>query len=227
VKTRQTGNIIQAFIITVWLVSFALAFVNFARFGSLMYLGLIMTLGTMPLAWKYGRIYCGWICPMGGVLDNVVARASRGNRPPRWIRASHLRIGAFIFFAGLGLFYWHRFPRGLALGWRGVVLGPPMLLLMSMMVVAVAVGILYRKRVFCAHLCPVGFIVAGISRGSDYDLRRTEKCLDCGKCERVCVLDDKTWPGKKSAGPECIRCMECSFACPAQAITFADGRGAS
>ena len=64
-KTKLASNLIQRFTITIWLIAFALAVWNFKRFGSLMYLGMIMMLGTMPLAVSYGRVYCGWLCPMG------------------------------------------------------------------------------------------------------------------------------------------------------------------
>ncbi|NMB16533.1 MAG: 4Fe-4S binding protein [Firmicutes bacterium] len=219
-KTKQAGNLIQKFTITIWLIAFALAFWNFKRFGSLMYLGMIMMLGTMPLALSYGRVYCGWLCPMGGLLDNLLPRLSRNRPSPPWLRHPSVRIASLIFFGGLGVFFWNRFPEGLSLNWRGVVLGPVLLVMMTMMATALTLGLLYRRRAFCAHLCPTGFIGALLSRSSHHDLYRQDACLDCGKCERVCVLEDKTWADGKRAGAECIRCLECAFACPVQAIAY-------
>jgi polyferredoxin len=213
--------LIQKFTITIWLIAFGLAVWNFKRFGSLMYLGMIMMLGTMPLALIYGRVYCGWLCPMGGLLDNLLARISRNRPSPPWLRHPATRIAAVIFFGGPWPFLLEAVPPGaLALNWRGVTLGPILLLMMTMMLTAITLGVLYRRRAFCAHLCPTGFLGALLSRASHYDLYRQEACLDCGKCERICVLEGKTWTDGKGAGPECIRCLECAFACPVQAIAY-------
>ena len=111
-----------------------------------MYLGMIMMLGTMPLALIYGRVYCGWLCPMGGLLDNLLARISRNRPSPPWLRHPATRIAAVIFFGGLGLFFWKRFPQGLALNWRGVTLGPILLLMMTMMLTAITLGYCIAAR---------------------------------------------------------------------------------
>ncbi|MGI6036988.1 MAG: 4Fe-4S binding protein [Limnochordia bacterium] len=219
-KIKPVGNLLQPFILVIWLLSFALALYDFSRFRGLMYLGLIMMLGTMPLALKYGRIYCGWLCPMGAVLDNLIAPFSRGKPVPKFLQSKGARIGSFLIFSGLALLFFFLFPKGAALGWRGVVIGFPLLVMMVMMITAITLGILFRRRAFCAHLCPFGTLETLFSATSSYDLIRDEHCLNCNKCSRVCVLDSKTWRDGKHAGADCIRCLECTFACPVDALTF-------
>ena len=43
------------------------------------------------------------------------------------------------------------------------------------------------------------------------------KCIDCGKCEKVCKMDVDI--RKNSSHLECIRCHECTKACPTKAIS--------
>ena len=43
------------------------------------------------------------------------------------------------------------------------------------------------------------------------------KCIDCGKCARVCKMDVDI--RKNNAHLECIRCHECTKACPTKAIS--------
>ncbi len=49
----------------------------------------------------------------------------------------------------------------------------------------------------------------------------TDKCISCGKCERVCPLDNiKLVNGKPKWGKECTHCMACIGICPTEAIEY-------
>lgn len=49
--------------------------------------GLAFVLGGLWLAWKYGRLYCGWLCPHGSVVETVNALMRRaGGTPSLWER---------------------------------------------------------------------------------------------------------------------------------------------
>lgn len=49
----------------------------------------------------------------------------------------------------------------------------------------------------------------------------TDKCTDCGKCERRCPLNNvKIVNGKPVWGKECTHCMACIAGCPAEAIEY-------
>lgn len=51
--------------------------------------------------------------------------------------------------------------------------------------------------------------------------RTTEKCVSCGKCEKVCPLSNITLKdGKPVWGKDCTHCMACICKCPAEAIEY-------
>ena len=89
-----------------------------------------------------------------------------------------------------------------------------------------AVGIILAyafkdNRAFCKYICPVTVFLKPMSYFSL--LRITcdkEKCVDCGKCKRVCPMDvDMTDNSRKREnGTECILCMECVKSCPKNAL---------
>lgn len=51
--------------------------------------------------------------------------------------------------------------------------------------------------------------------------RATEKCISCGKCEKICPLNSiKITDGKPEWGKNCTHCMACIARCPAEAIEY-------
>lgn len=49
----------------------------------------------------------------------------------------------------------------------------------------------------------------------------TEKCVSCGKCEKLCPLANITvTDGKPVWGKDCTHCMACICKCPAEAIEY-------
>ncbi len=51
--------------------------------------------------------------------------------------------------------------------------------------------------------------------------RSTEKCVSCGKCEKVCPLSNITIKdGRPVWGKDCTHCMACICKCPAEAIEY-------
>ncbi len=63
--------------------------------------GLITLLLTVAL----GRVWCGWLCPLGTVLDGMPTRKSRLNDPdlpPRWRQVKHFLLALILIAALLG-----------------------------------------------------------------------------------------------------------------------------
>lgn len=49
----------------------------------------------------------------------------------------------------------------------------------------------------------------------------TDKCISCGKCEKLCPLGNiKLQNGKPVYGERCTHCMACICACPTEAIEY-------
>jgi MauM/NapG family ferredoxin protein len=75
------------------------------------------------------------------------------------------------------------------------------------------------KRFWCRNLCPLGGLLALISRGSFFKRIPGKACRNCGLCERHCRMDafDKT---HHFLPEECSLCMDCLAFCPENITTF-------
>jgi formate hydrogenlyase subunit 6/NADH:ubiquinone oxidoreductase subunit I len=53
------------------------------------------------------------------------------------------------------------------------------------------------------------------------DFHTTEKCIGCGKCVKVCPLNNIALQNKKPLwGDHCTHCMACICNCPTEAIEY-------
>lgn len=56
---------------------------------------------------------------------------------------------------------------------------------------------------------------------SDKGFRVTDACISCGKCEKLCPVNDvKLKEGKPVWGGDCTNCMACICGCPTEAIEY-------
>ena len=112
------------------------------------------------------------------------------------------------FFAGLPLFGLApelRDAAGFRFLWKLILL---LLILFS------AIG---YYRPFCKYLCPLGALYGFFNPVSIYRLAiDRERCTGCGACAAACGMGVKVW--KDPGSMECIRCGDCSRACPEKAI---------
>ncbi len=96
----------------------------------------------------------------------------------------------------------------------------PLILLLAIL----GLGLLGR-RFWCRAFCPLGAMLALITRFSPFRRVVSDKlCTHCGLCRRHCSMgairedETSTLPG------ECIDCGVCAAVCPARAVSFRMGR---
>ncbi|MDP6636402.1 MAG: 4Fe-4S binding protein [Phycisphaerae bacterium] len=190
------------------------------------------------------RVFCGWICPMGALIDAfdwLVGRWTRPihQRPGRWwTRARYgvlgVVIGASLFgvmLAGFvaplvvltrgSVFTIGRVQGGAARGWETLTpAGWAVWISAGILAGTLLVGLLGR-RFWCRVLCPSGALLSLASGGRIYERRVNSNCTGCGKCVDTCafgaVNDDFT-----TRHGACAFCRTCSAICPAEAISFAN-----
>lgn len=200
--------------------------------------GLLIVFGAI-----FGRFICGWLCPFGLVQDllHKIPTGKKFKKLPGDRVLSCIKYGILAVLVVL-LPSTIRSAFGIATPWfcklvcpSGTLMGGIPLLLTNTSLRGAAGGLFWWKlglllfllvvalfvwRPFCRYLCPLGAIygffnpVAAIRYRID-----TEKCTQCGACQRACKMNICTY--QKPNSMECVRCGECKNACPQQAILIA------
>ena len=192
-----------------------------------------------------GRFICGWLC-LFGLIQELLYKIplpklkvpKKIDRVLRYLKYAVLLILVFLlpFFwrseLGVGEPFFCKYlcPVGTLEG------GVPLVLLQEQLKSAagflfrwkfalmalVLLSSVYIHRPFCKYLCPLGAFYALFQKVSVLLLKLDkEKCVSCGKCEKICPMDVAVTRDPNSA--ECIRCGACVRACPAGALRFGSG----
>lgn len=190
------------------------------------------------------RGFCGYICPLGTLIDLfdwlVGRRVTRFRVADDgwWVHIKYYLLAGVLlcslcgvlvsgFVAALPvltrgmLFLFEPFQTAASRGWHNV---PPLngghFLSIALFFAVLALGFL-KPRFWCKYVCPSGavFSLGNIFRASE---RKVESsCIHCNKCIEICPFDaiklDFT-----TRTSDCTLCQTCGGVCPTQAIKFVD-----
>lgn len=177
------------------------------------------------LTFLLGRVFCGWVCPLGTIIDVVRVRRRRQRVgrdrfvQPRWGLA--ILAGLIgLALAGVNLSGWldplvitgrtiHAAARWQPFGWAA---------LFAWAIFACAVLLTWvAPRYWCRTLCPLGALLSLVSRWPLWDRRVSQTCNDCGACVTACPMG-QSW--EQRASDLCLVCGRCEAACRRDAIGF-------
>lgn len=188
------------------------------------------------------RAFCGYVCPLGtliDVFDWLIGRhitRFRVKRRGAWIALKYYLLTAVLTGAACGvmlsgyvaaipvltrgfLFSAGRIQLGLLKGWHQA--GPmPWVAYLSLLLLAAIflLGFLGR-RFWCRYVCPTGAVFSLFNLIA-FGRRHVEAaCTRCGKCITVCPFD-AIEPDYTTRPLDCTFCQTCGGACPAGAIDF-------
>jgi len=254
--TRRIRVVYQAFFLVLFLWLLArlaagdprdLPFTAFFHLDPLAAVGVTGAAGTLPgpLIWGvalivltilFGRVFCGWVCPLG-TLQHLVSRllsprsrreSLRVNRYRRWYALKTyilvaLLVGAAAASLQTGLLDpLSLLARGLASGvWPMLPGGKPVPggWLAGGLLLAVLVASRFIPRLFCRAFCPLGALLGIFARFALFRIRRAgEGCSTCSLCTFACQGADEPLGEHRVA--ECHVCLNCTDSCKDGVIRY-------
>ena len=199
-------------------------------------LSVIVIIGTV----LGGRFFCGYVCPLGTVLDMCHRAAAVQKRTDTVFRNGKYAILLFLIISALiGSSFLHFFDplvileRSLTLLMFPVVsyfaafvtlVSPAVftetsLALLTLLVI-LTLSVIF-PRFWCRSLCPLGGFLAFLSRFSLFRFFFEDGCSECGICTSVCPTSAINYETQTIDSTECISCLRCYYECPQQTITYA------
>lgn len=171
-----------------------------------------------------GALFCGWICPLGGLADWLYKlRQTVSNRKvditPSVARP--LSYGRFATLAGIVYFSWllkrlwfEEFDPYKAIFHMNVEGATGWLIIGSFVAASLLV-----ERAWCRFLCPLGAFNGLLSRFALFDIERDSACIHCGKCDRACPAGITVSEAQRLQDSRCVKCMQCVETCPVSALS--------
>ncbi len=159
----------------------------------------------------------GWcaVCPLGAISEFLSKYFSLGLKVPSFVR----EYGLYVAAAGLCLIIWAEPTFHMLESPRATAV-----LLTVILLLPIAAGLLFRRRVFCRYLCALGSLSGVMSRCSIIEFRsNTNVCNnDCPDHSCYTGNDDVNGcpmlegPFSINSNQHCILCGNCIKACPNQ-----------
>ena len=182
-------------------------------------------LGLVVVTALLGRVFCGWVCPLGSAQDAVRSLRRRRSGGLLVQGLSSVRYGVLIVLLGSAAL-----GANLA-GWLDPVVmstralhggagagAPWTAALFAWAPIGAVLGLVFvAPRFWCRTLCPLGAVLSLIARPAVYRRHTTASCTQCGTCADVCPMGRSR---VTHAPVTCIGCRRCEAACPENAATF-------
>jgi ferredoxin-type protein NapH len=186
--------------------------------GGPLIVGVIGLFVLFLLTFAAGRVFCGYLCPVG-TLQEIAYHVPVPKTVPRQ-KTAFMAVRAFFFIAVLLLALGFSVSLLAVLGIHDLF----HLLLTTGSVVFLMILLLSMTlyRPFCRLVCPYGALLSLAAGKSLLRLHRTDACIDCKKCENACPTDEAK---RGDAKAECYLCGRCTDVCPATGALKYDRTG--
>ena len=180
----------------------------------------------------FGRFFCGWICPVGILLEYshiLTERKERKGVGTLWKNKEKYAILLAVLAASLLFNFTVPYlfsPPGIV--YRTIIyfishgiVGADLTVLLLIFILDV-LAIRYG-RTWCDTLCPLGTIISSLSIVNLVKPKVDQKrCIDfdfnCLNCERICPMRIPLTRADNWAMMDCNKCLKCWMNCPVKAV---------
>ncbi len=206
-------------------------------FTRVLFPGMAFVAVTGFLIWKYGRIYCGWLCPHFSVVEVINdLMLKQLNRVTIWEKASKQSKGvlpklmvftaavSMAFIWSVGLLSYLLNPNMLLAGLANFNLGFGATLFIIVATLVFTADFIFARHVFCKYGCALGLFQSLIWMANNkamvikFDRTRAKACRECESynkykpCDQACPMRLPT-RNMKRAKFTCTQCVQCVSAC--------------
>lgn len=171
---------------------------------------------SLILALFFGRIYCGFICPMNTVMiptEKISKKLKlQTDKVPKWLSSGN--FGWFALIASILIFVFTR-----------KILDKNFPVLLIWIVVSILITLRYKTNVFHNLICPFGKLQKIFGKFAFFSERVNKSaCVGCKLCETVCpnesvIVDNETRKANINTAL-CLQCTNCNQICPTNAISY-------
>ncbi|MDG5814030.1 4Fe-4S binding protein [Chitinispirillales bacterium ANBcel5] len=161
-----------------------------------------------------GRIFCGYLCPIGAVQELVYMTPVKKVTIRKKVLVV---IGIFAFTAflitaivlGIALLQWF----GITPFFQLQIVEP----FFYVFAVVVLISIFFY-RPFCRMICPLGLMKSCVSRYSFFRISTGSGCSKCKICEKQCPTETAIIAADRCG--ECYLCLRCAEKCSRGEVVF-------
>ena len=232
---RKALLIFSLLLFPVTLYYFSPALIINAAFDGIVNGSFIVFLLMFILSIPFGRFFCGYLCPAGGLQECAFAVNSKS--PKQGFRNAVKYIIWAVWIAAVIFFY---FKKGEIVGVDflyetncGISVSDihSYIIYYGIVMLIFIPSILFGKRVFCHYFCWMApFMIFGTKLrkllhlpGLHIKIKSEDACVSCGKCSQNCpmginVSEQIAKGGINSA--ECIQCGACIDTCPRKVLSY-------
>lgn len=169
---------------------------------------------SLIIAIFFGRVYCGYICPMNTLMIPTEWMSKKlkiqTDKTPKWLRS--------------GFFVWVTLVVSVAVMLLSKrVLKKDIPLLLIWLGLSVLITIRYKPEVFHNYICPFGALQKVFGKFAIFSHRvKKDSCTGCKLCEKSCPTSAIKVTEKKAeiSTSYCLQCTNCADVCPKSTIKY-------
>ncbi|MFC1905039.1 4Fe-4S binding protein [Chloroflexota bacterium] len=173
----------------------------------------------------FGRIFCGWVCPMGAV-QNFVYKKETGKKGKHFDISPRLhnilRYGKYAVLVALVIAtLMTRTNWGHVIDPFKALFNIQLELIPTSILVVLLAYALVVSFPWCKYVCPLGAFLSLFSKFTLFKVKIGDKCNNCKACHTIFCDYKAIKPGEMKPEInqlECTRCGECISRCPHAAM---------